>query len=168
VSSIQSASALTAEATITLDLTGLSCPSPLLGAKRVLDDLEVGQVLVLVSDCPGTFDDITAWVKHTNHELLRTERAEGRRTRYYLRRGHGAKIQANVVLDIRGVSCPGPIVEAKKLLDAMRPGEILQLISSCPGSPADVRSWTRTTGLELVAALESARDVHEFFIRKTV
>jgi len=167
MSSMQRVPALTTEATITLDLTGLSCPSPLLGAKRVLDDLEVGQVLVLVSDCPGTFDDITAWVRHTDHELLRTEKGEGRRTRYYLRKGHSAKIQANVVLDVRGVSCPGPILEAKKLLDAMQPGEILRLISSCPGSPSDVRSWTKTTGLELVVALDSARDVHEFFIRKT-
>ncbi len=71
-----------------------------------------------------------------------------------------------LLLDIRGVSCPGPIVEAKKLLDAMQPGEILQLISSCPGSPSDVRAWIKSTGLELVAARDSARDVHEFFIRK--
>jgi TusA-related sulfurtransferase len=166
MSLVQRVPALTAEATITLDLTGLSCPSPLLGAKRVLDDLETGQVLVLVSDCPGTFDDLTAWVKHTDHELLRTEKGEGKRTRYYLRRGHSTKIEANAVLDIRGVSCPGPIIEAKKLLDAMRPGEILQLISSCPGSPADVRSWVKSTGLELMTSRDGARDVHEFFIRK--
>jgi tRNA 2-thiouridine synthesizing protein A len=158
--------ALNAKPTITLDLTGLSCPAPLLGAKRVLDDLDAGQVLLLVSDCPGTFDDVTAWVNHTNHELLRTEKGEGRRTQYYLRKGQGAKIKANAVLDIRGVSCPGPILEAKKLLDAMQAGEILQLISSCPGSPSDVRAWVKTTGLELVGARDSARDVHEFFIRK--
>jgi TusA-related sulfurtransferase len=157
---------LNAKPTITLDLTGLSCPSPLLGAKRVLDDLDTGQVLLLVSDCPGTFDDVTAWVNHTNHELIATEKGEGKRTSYYLRRGHGAKIKAHAVLDIRGVSCPGPIVEAKKLLDAMQAGEILQLISSCPGSPEDVRAWIKTTGLELVAARDSARDVHEFFIRR--
>ncbi len=158
--------ALKEKPTITLDLTGLSCPAPLLGAKRVLDDLDAGQVLLLVSDCPGTFDDVTAWVNHTNHELIGTEKGDGKRTQYYLRKGHGAKIKANALLDIRGVSCPGPIVEAKKLLDAMQPGEILQLISSCPGSPADVRAWVKSTGLELVAARDSARDVHEFFIRK--
>ena len=95
-----------------------------------------------------------------------TEKGEGKRTQYYLRKGHGSEIKANAVLDIRGVSCPGPILEAKKLLDAMQRGEILQLISSCPGSPADVRAWVKSTGLELVAARDSARDVHEFFIRK--
>jgi TusA-related sulfurtransferase len=151
---------------VTLDLCGLSCPAPLLGAKRVLDDLEAGQVLLLVSDCPGTFDDISAWANVTDHELLATEKAEGRRTHYYLRKGHSAPPKANVVLDIRGVSCPGPIIEAKKLVDGMKAGEVLQLISSCPGSRDDVRAWTRSTGLELVAARDTARDVHEFFIRK--
>lgn len=152
--------------TVTLDLSGLSCPAPLLGAKRVLDDLDPGQVLLLVSDCPGTFDDVTAWVHHTDHELLGTEKGEGRRMRYFLRKGHSKPPKANVVLDIRGVSCPGPIVEAKKLLDNMKPGEVLQLISSCPGSPDDVRAWTKTTGIELVVARDTARDVHEFFLRK--
>jgi len=154
------------KSTVTLDLTGLSCPAPLLGAKRVLDDLDPGQVLLLVSDCPGAHDDLSAWVQHTDHELLATEKGEGKRMHYYLRKGHSKPVRANVVLDIRGVSCPGPIVEAKKLLESMQPGEVLQLISSCPGSPDDVRAWTRTTGLELVSARETARNVHEFFVRK--
>jgi len=117
---------------VTLDLTGLSCPAPLLGAKRVLDDLDPGQVLLLVSDCPGTFDDLTAWVNVTDHELLATEKGEGKRTHYFLRKGRSAAIEANVVLDMRGVSCPGPILEAKQLLDGMKAGEILLLISTCP------------------------------------
>jgi len=152
--------------TVTLDLSGLTCPAPLLGAKRVLDDLDPGQMLLLVSDCPGTFDDISAWVRLTDHELVATEKGEGRRTQYYLRKGHLVPPTANVTLDIRGVSCPGPILEAKKLLDGMRPGEVLHLISSCPGTPSDVRAWTRSTGLELVATRETARNVYEFFVRK--
>ena len=154
-----------AKPAVTLDLTGLTCPAPLLGAKRVLDDLDAGQVLLLVSDCPGTFDDLSAWVKLTDHELIATEKGEGRRTQYYLRKGHQVPPTAHVTLDIRGVTCPGPILEAKKLLDGMRPGEVLHLISSCPGTPADVRAWTRSTGLELVATRETARDVYEFFVR---
>ena len=157
---------MNAKPAVTLDLSGLTCPAPLLGAKRVLDDLDAGQVLLLVSDCPGTFDAISAWVKLTDHELVATEKGEGRRTHYYLRKGRLAPPTANVTLDIRGVSCPGPILEAKKLLDGMRPGEVLHLISSCPGTPDDVRAWTRSTGLELVATRETARNEYEFFVRK--
>jgi tRNA 2-thiouridine synthesizing protein A len=155
-----------AKPTVTLDLTGLTCPAPLLGAKRVLDDLDPGQVLLLVSDCPGTFDDIAAWVHVTDHELLGTEKDTGKRMHYYLRKGHVAPPKANVTLDIRGVSCPGPILEAKKLLDGMRSGEVLHLISSCPGTPADVRAWARSTGHELIASRESGRNLFEFFVRR--
>ena len=151
---------------VTLDLSGLSCPAPLLGAKRVLDDLAPGQVLALVSDCPGTPDDLAVWVQHTDNELLGTEKRAGRRTAFFLRKGKSAAPAANAVLDIRGVSCPGPIVEAKKLIDAMQPGEVLHLIASCPGTPADVNAWVKSTRLELVATRETGRSVHEFYIRK--
>ena len=73
-----------------------------------------------------------------------------------------------MTLDIRGVSCPGPIIEAKKLLDGMKAGEVLLLVSNCPGSPDDVNSWVRATGLELLAKLEAAPGNYEFFIRKTL
>ncbi|MCL4801267.1 MAG: sulfurtransferase TusA family protein [Burkholderiales bacterium] len=151
---------------VALDLSGLACPAPLLGAKQVMDDLAPGQVLMLVSDCPGTFDDLSAWVKYTDHELVGHEKVEGKRVAFYLRKGRSAPPAANAVLDIRGVSCPGPIVEAKKLLDGMRPGEILRLVSSCPGSPADVRAWVRTTALELVEVREPQPSTYEFFVRK--
>jgi tRNA 2-thiouridine synthesizing protein A len=159
-------SAVTTKPAVTLDLCGLSCPAPLLGAKRVLDDLDAGQVLLLVSDCPGTPDDISAWVNVTDHELVGTEKGEGKRTLFYLRKGHRVPPKSTAVLDIRGVSCPGPILEAKKLLEGMKSGEVLHLISSCPGTPADVRAWAKTTGHELVATRETGRDVYEFFLRR--
>ncbi len=158
--------AVRAKPDVTLDLSGLSCPAPLLGAKRVMDDLAAGQVLALVSDCPGTPDDLSAWVRHTDHELLGTEKRAGKRTAFFLRKGRSAAPAANAVLDIRGVSCPGPIVEAKKLIDAMQPGEVLHLIASCPGTPADVNAGVKTTKLELVAMRETGRSTYEFYIRK--
>ncbi|MDP2640098.1 MAG: sulfurtransferase TusA family protein [Betaproteobacteria bacterium] len=154
---------------VTLDLCGLNCPAPLLGAKHVIDDLRPGQVMQLISDCPGTPDDLFAWSRHTGNEVIATDRLGGRRVAYTIRRGEtGAKRPvANVTLDMRGVSCPGPIIEAKKLLDGMKPGEILLLVSNCPGSPDDVNSWVRATGLELLAKQEVAPGTYEFFVRNT-
>mgnify|MGYP000887720822 CR=1 FL=1 len=43
---------------VVLDMKGLSCPKPLIGAKRMVDELAAGQVLLLISDCPGTQDDL--------------------------------------------------------------------------------------------------------------
>ena len=154
---------------VTLDLCGLNCPAPLLGAKHVIDDLRPGQVMQLISDCPGTPDDLFAWSRHTGNEVIATDKLGGLRVAYSIRRGaSGAgRPAANVTLDIRGVSCPGPIIEAKKLLDGMKAGEVLLLVSNCPGSPDDVNSWVRATGLELIAKQEMAPGTYEFFIRKT-
>jgi tRNA 2-thiouridine synthesizing protein A len=153
---------------VTLDLCGLNCPAPLLGAKHVIDDLQPGQVMQLISDCPGTPDDLFAWSRHTGNEVIATHRLGGRRVAYTIKRGSVAgRPTANVTLDIRGVSCPGPILEAKKLLDGMKTGEILLLISNCPGSPDDVNSWAKSTGLELLGKQEVAPGDFEFLIRKT-
>ena len=154
---------------VTLDLCGLNCPAPLLGAKHVIDDLTPGQVMQLISDCPGTPDDLFAWSRHTGNAVIATDKLDGRRVAYTIRRGASAATRpaANVTLDIRGVSCPGPIIEAKKLLDGMKAGEVLLLVSNCPGAPDDVQSWVRSTGLELLAKQEVAPGNYEFFIRKT-
>jgi TusA-related sulfurtransferase len=154
---------------VTLDLCGLNCPAPLLGAKHVIDDLQPGQVMQLISDCPGTPDDLFAWSRHTGNEVIGTDKLGGRRVAYTIKRGaSGAeRATANVTLDIRGVSCPGPIIEAKKLLDGMQAGETLRLVSNCPGTPDDVNSWVRSTGLKLVAKQEVAPGTYEFFIRKS-
>lgn len=154
--------------TVTLDMSGLTCPAPLLGAKKVVDDLHGGETLLLISDCPGTPDDLQAWARFTGNEVVSSEPMEGKKTGYLIRKGPAlARPTANVMLDIRGVTCPGPILEAKKLLDGMQAGEVLLLISDCPGTPADVESWTRTSShLDLLSSHASGRGGHEFYLRK--
>ena len=92
---------------------------------------------------------------------------EGGRTAYLITRGSGtAPLKPNVTLDVRGVSCPGPILEAKKMLDGMKSGEVLMLVSNCPGTPADIDAWVKNTALELVNRVEIARGSFEFYLRK--
>lgn len=154
--------------TVTLDMTGMSCPAPLLGAKKVVDDLPAGQTMMLISDCPGTSDDLYAWARYTGNKVLSSERLDGSRVAYTILRGaEGAYPTANITLDMRGVSCPGPILEAKKLLQGLKPGEVLLLVSNCPGSVADVESWAEATDVDLLAQHESARGVHEFYLKKS-
>ncbi len=151
--------------TVRLDMTGLACPLPLLGAKQMLDDLPDGQQLVLISDCPGTGDDLRAWASQTGHDLVGTERLNGRRVAYTIRRRQAAAPgNGNVVLDLRGVRCPGPIVEASRLLRAMHPGEVLVLISNCPGAPADVDAWMADGSVRLLDRFEPSPGEYEFYL----
>ena len=151
---------------VVLDMKGLSCPRPLIGAKRMVDELATGQVLLLVSDCPGTQDDLFAWAKQTGNSILKTEKMPDGGTGYHIQKGKGNVHKANVTLDIRGTACPGPVVEAKKLLNGMQAGEVLKLVSDCPGVESDIAGWASATGMTLIESVEPAAGLHEFYIRK--
>lgn len=154
--------------TVSIDISGLPCPAPLLGAKKILDDLQPGQTLCLVSDCSGTNDDLSAWCRYTGNELVSVTQQSDGKVAYLLAKAAGATATpiAHVTLDMRGVSCPGPIAEAKKLLDGMKSGEVLQLVTDCTGAVDDVRSWSQVASIELLASLPMARGAQEFYLKK--
>lgn len=152
---------------VTLEMSGSRCPLPLLGAKRLLDDLPNGQTMVLISDCPGTADDLRSWASFTGYEVFQMESLNGRRTAYSIRRRDcAAGSHGNVVLDMRGAACPGPILEAHRVLLGMQPGEVLALLSNCPGSPSDVAAWTDNASVTLLDRFETAPGDYEFYLRR--
>ena len=48
----------------------------------------------------------------------------------------------------------------------MGSGEVLLLVSNCPGTPDDVDAWVKNTPLELADRVEIARGSYEFYLRK--
>ena len=98
--------------------------------------------------------------------MLRTERRTDGSHGYYIRCGRTLHATANVVLDLRGTVCPGPIVEARKLLASMKPGETLELLSNCPGVADDVSDWIKATGHTLVAVDETGAGEFSFHIAR--
>lgn len=149
-----------------LDLSGLNCPHPLLGAKKVLDELRPDDVLCLISDCPGTRDDLFSWLRLTDNEMIRTCRDANGADEYFIRKGRRPSVAFNVVLDMSGVACPGPVVEARKLLQGMQDGEVLKLISSCSAIRDEINVWIGTRGHVLVDFQEVDPGVLAFYIRK--
>lgn len=47
-------------------------------------------------------------------------------------------------LDVRGAKCPIPIVKAKKEMDSLAVGDVLEVLATDPGSMADFRGWVKT------------------------
>ena len=152
--------------TVTLDMRGTSCPAPLLGAKKIVDELRPGEVLLLLSDCPGTSDDLFAWTRYTDNAIIGTERRPDGSHAYSIRRGRVRQGEPNAMLDLRGAVCPGPIVEAKKLLGSLKSGETLALLSNCPGVADDIADWCRVTGHRLLATVEIGPGEFEFRLQK--
>ena len=68
-------------------------------------------------------------------------------------------------VDARGQSCPGPLVALHKALRDAGSGELLELLATDPGSKADVPSWAKLSGNELLESDES-EGVFRYVIRK--
>lgn len=58
------------------------------------------------------------------------------------------------ILDVRGTKCPVPIVKAKLALDALAPGDLLEVIATDGGSVEDFKGWAATSK---IATLEEQR-----------
>ncbi len=75
------------------------------------------------------------------------------------------KSEANVTLDLKGLSCPMPVVKTKKALDSMHSGQVLFVEATDKGSKADIPAMLKRTGNELLEVQETG-NVYAFFIRK--
>ncbi len=156
------------KATVTIDYSGMTCPAPLLGAKKMLDDLEIGQTLAVISDCSGAHDDLLTWSKHSGNTFVSATANGGGSVTYLLRKGGGgdARPVPHATLDARGIACPGPVLKARKLLKDMKSGEVLQLVTDCTAAIDDVPLWSQETSIQLLYAQQIARGAHEFYLRK--
>lgn len=73
---------------------------------------------------------------------------------------------ADETLDAKGLSCPLPILRAKKLLKIMSDGDLLTVTATDPGSLRDFPSFCAQTGNRLEEASEIGDGLYRFLIRK--
>lgn len=73
---------------------------------------------------------------------------------------------ASRTLDCLGLFCPMPIVEVREAIRGMAVGEVVLMLADDPASDADMRSWTRRTGHELISVTKDG-PVYRFLVRKT-
>ena len=68
-------------------------------------------------------------------------------------------------LDLKGLSCPLPIVKTAQAVKELAPGDLIEALATDPGSVADFKAWCTSTGNELLEQTE-ADGVYRFVIRK--
>ena len=73
---------------------------------------------------------------------------------------------ADHTLDAKGLNCPLPILKARKALKDVPQGEILEVLSTDPGSVADFQAFCRQTGNELMEST-TEESVYRFLIKRT-
>ena len=60
------------------------------------------------------------------------------------------EIKVDLELDLKGLLCPLPMVRVSQNISKIPVGGVLKATATDPGSMADIPSWARTTGNEVV------------------
>lgn len=71
----------------------------------------------------------------------------------------------DVELDVKGMTCPLPVLRANRELRGMKPGAKLRVQATDPASVADFQAFCRETGHVLIAFSADA-GVYRFTIRR--
>jgi tRNA 2-thiouridine synthesizing protein A len=74
-------------------------------------------------------------------------------------------IQAAKVVDARAMSCPGPLLEAKKGIAKVKIGEILEIWSGDVNTKDDLPRWCEKVGHEFLGVLQGD-NCERLFIRR--
>jgi tRNA 2-thiouridine synthesizing protein A len=75
------------------------------------------------------------------------------------------EIPVSQTLDVRGFNCPMPVLKTKHALKGIRSGEVLEVVSTDPGSIKDITALVERLGHELIETSESGSQI-SFYIRK--
>ena len=59
-------------------------------------------------------------------------------------------LKADKTLDCTGMLCPVPVIKTSKAIKELQVGQVLQMVATDPGAPADMEAWSRQTGNELL------------------
>ena len=70
-----------------------------------------------------------------------------------------------ISLDAVGLQCPGPIMKTYRAVEAMQPGELIEVTASDPAFGRDIRAWAKKTNND-VLSVEAAKGLIKVLIRK--
>ena len=60
----------------------------------------------------------------------------------------------DIELDVRGLTCPMPLLKARQALNRMTAGQVLRVLATDPGSVRDFQSYAELTGHSLLESSE--------------
>jgi len=76
-------------------------------------------------------------------------------------------INVTETLDVKGESCPMPVVKTKQAIDGLAVDDVLEVVATDSGSMSDIQGWADTTdGVELLDQVEGD-DVYKHYVKKT-
>lgn len=69
-----------------LDARGLDCPLPIVKTKKLVEEMDTGEILKVLATDPGSKRDFESWCKKTGNNLLEASENDGVFT-YVIKKG---------------------------------------------------------------------------------
>ncbi len=69
-------------------------------------------------------------------------------------------------LDCKGLSCPMPMMKLAKTMKSMKPGEVLEMLGTDPGTKSDIPNWCKKTGNTLLEKTDLEGGVNRYVLQK--
>lgn len=68
-----------------IDARGMVCPMPTIKLGQAMRRVQVGEIVEIVTDDPGSVQNMAAWARNTGHALVESKQ-DGRIYTYWMRR----------------------------------------------------------------------------------
>jgi tRNA 2-thiouridine synthesizing protein A len=76
-------------------------------------------------------------------------------------------VKADKVLDLKGLPCPMPVVKVSKGIKEVDIDQVVEAVTTDPGSLTDFPAWARTSGHEIIDTVQTDGEI-TFFIKRRV
>jgi tRNA 2-thiouridine synthesizing protein A len=74
-------------------------------------------------------------------------------------------IKAEKTLDAKGLNCPMPLLKAKKAIESMESGQVLEILGTDEGSKVDLPIWCERVGHSFLG-VKKEMYYFRFYIKK--
>ena len=74
-------------------------------------------------------------------------------------------MKVDKVMDLKGLPCPMPVVKVSKGIKEVEVGQVIEAITTDPGSLADFPAWAKSSGNEIVKT-DQGDGVIKFYIKR--
>lgn len=74
-------------------------------------------------------------------------------------------VSSNIVLDLKGLLCPMPVVKIAGAIKKIEVGQVIEATATDPGVMADIPAWAKSTGNEVVK-MEREGKVITFWVKR--
>lgn len=72
----------------------------------------------------------------------------------------------NKTVDARGLRCPMPITKSMQAIKKIKIGQVLEILTTDPGSKRDIPIWAQATKQELLSFEELGPESFRFLVKR--